>query len=127
VLPDVLPLSPSTDETVAVAISLSGPAADVVQRAGFWDEELGVASGDLELVAGASAQIAFALDPGESMPEGGREGTLTISATTPDGSTLHWDLLISLLLVPAGESPDETASPAPAITTADRVPLRRPS
>ena len=116
--PDCLRLASVAGKTAAVTLTLSGPAAGVVQRVGFWGgSQLGIQSKGLTLKAKQTIQVAFQIGPAASATLGSQSGTLTIAAKLSDGSLQESELPITLDVVSADPAPDPSVSVSPSPST----------
>ncbi len=116
---DVVRMASSAGKKVDVTLTMSGPAAQVVQRVGFWDgSKGGVVYKDLTLKAGRTVQVAFQFDVGSKSLLGNQSGTLTVTAKLANGSLQQSELPVTLDVVDpsADPSPSPSSSPSPSAT-----------
>ena len=129
---DVVRMTSSGAKTADVTLTLSGAAATLVQRVGFWGGATsGVLDRSLTLKTKHTERVAFAFDPATSASLGSQSTTLTITATLADGSVQQSEVPVTFDVVspsadpspspPASPSPAVTTSPSPAVTTSPSV------
>ncbi len=109
---DCVRIASTAGEAADMTLTLSGPAARVVQRVGFWDSRLGVVCGGLTLKPGQTAQLAFQFNVGSTALLGSEPGNLTITAKLADGRVQESGLSIALDIVPADPTPTPSATSA---------------
>jgi PKD repeat protein len=116
--PDCLRLASLAGKTATVTLTLSGPAAQVVQRVGFWGgSKSGIEYRDLTLKAKQTIQVAFQIDPAATATPGSQSGTLTVTAKLADGSVQQSELPITLDVVAAHPAPVPSVSVSPSPST----------
>jgi len=119
---DVVHMASSAGKTADVTLTLSGPAAKVVQRVGFWGgSKLGVLYKDLTLKVGKTAQVAFQFDVGSTSLLGSQSGTLTLTAKLANGTLQQSELPITLDVVDPSADPSASPSSSPSPSVAPQV------
>ena len=114
---DCLRLTFAAAKTAGVTLTLSGPAAKVIQRVGFWAGKAGVVYSGLSLKAGQTTQLAFQFDVASKALLGSHSGTLTVTARLPNGSLQQSEVAITLDVVSTNPAPKPSASTSPSPST----------
>ena len=112
--------SRGADATVELVVS--GPAAALIRRVGFWDESMGIVATGLVLRQDSVQRIAFEVAAPDGARPGKLDGRVTIAATSAGGreqtSVLPMTVTIPTTTPAASPSPSDSAAPSGSPTTA---------
>jgi predicted ribosomally synthesized peptide with SipW-like signal peptide len=106
VFSDVVRVTSLAHGATAVRLSVAGPVAGVVDRAGFADGGGGIAGSAVTVAAGATVRVAFAFDLPAEAGCGPYQGALTITGAAHGTQGQRCEVPVRVTIV----APDETSA-----------------